>query len=80
MFRSGALFPPPAPAPYLSFPNRAVQYGDRMSAPQCQDVFTSLPRLGFEPSEYQVGPGMLTRGSMIIFVVPAVLGLSGRLT
>ncbi|GLC35171.1 hypothetical protein PLESTB_000562100 [Pleodorina starrii] len=32
---------------------RAVQYGDRLSGPQCQDVFMALPRLGFEPSEYQ---------------------------
>ncbi|GIL42397.1 hypothetical protein Vafri_362 [Volvox africanus] len=34
---------------------RAVQYGNYLSGPQCQDVFISLPRLGFRPSsDYQV--------------------------
>ncbi|GIL95893.1 hypothetical protein Vretimale_1797 [Volvox reticuliferus] len=37
---------------------RAVQYGTYLSGPQCQDVFISLPRLGFRPSsDYQVAGG-----------------------
>ncbi|EFJ51284.1 hypothetical protein VOLCADRAFT_116508 [Volvox carteri f. nagariensis] len=45
---------PPVPSQLVSKAVfRAVQYGDRLSGQQCQDVFLSLPRLGFKPSEYQ---------------------------
>lgn len=48
------LFPSPSPSPSL-LTRSAVQWGDRATPTQVQDVLTSLPRLGFEPSEYQVG-------------------------
>ncbi|GLI70616.1 hypothetical protein VaNZ11_015514 [Volvox africanus] len=45
---------------------RAVKYGNYLSGPQCQDVFVSLPQLGFRPSsDYQASRLLAVAGRVI---------------